>query len=264
MSPVALGERAGHDLCFVFRVTSRPPERDPKRSVIPRNLIRALAEAGISGPRVVAAIDAVPREPFGLDTLWEPPDSDSRVARESRSTPAAQVTARMVQALDLEGHERVLDIGTGSGYRAALLSRLARDVYSVESDPARADSARRTLGELGYTNVRVVDGDGSDGWAAASPYQAIVVGGAVLEVPQALLQELDEGGRLVVPIGSRDAQLVVRFCKRRQALDSETVTWSALEPLVSRAAARTSRYPWVSSSSTQPPSSEEREERRKH
>lgn len=231
---------------------SSPPDHDSKRSGIPRSVRRTLADGGIHEQRVVAAIDAVPGERFRLANAEQSPDADHPGDLRSSTAPALHTIGRMIQALDLRGYERVLDVGTGSGYRAALLSRLAREVYTIEIDPVAAESARRTFAALGYTNIDVLEGDGSRGWPAASPFQAILVGGAVLDVPEELLQELDDGGRLVVPIGSRDGQLVVRFCKRRQALDSETVTWSALEPLVSRAPARVSRYPWIASP---PPSS---------
>jgi protein-L-isoaspartate(D-aspartate) O-methyltransferase len=112
----------------------------------------------------------------------------------------------MLEALALSPASRVLEVGTGSGYVTALLAELAAQVFSVERHAVLADAARRLLDHLGYTNVRVIVGDGSQGFAQGAPYDAIIVSAAALELPRALLPQLAEGGRMIIPVGAADSQ----------------------------------------------------------
>jgi protein-L-isoaspartate(D-aspartate) O-methyltransferase len=130
---------------------------------------------------------------------------------EGQTISAPGVVAAMTQALALEGHETVLDIGTGSGYQAAILSRLAARVISIERVGRLAAAARRSLDRLGVSNVVVYLGDGSLGRAADAPYAAIVVAAGGPEVPRPLLEQLAPGGRLVGPFGSREEQRLLRI-----------------------------------------------------
>jgi protein-L-isoaspartate(D-aspartate) O-methyltransferase len=116
------------------------------------------------------------------------------------------MVAIMTQSLELQGHERVLEVGTGSGYQAAVLSRLATHVYTIEYFPDLAERARTRLQHLGYTNVQVLTGDGGPGLPAHAPYHGILVAAAAPHVPQSLLTQLAEGGRLVIPVGSATRQ----------------------------------------------------------
>jgi protein-L-isoaspartate(D-aspartate) O-methyltransferase len=116
------------------------------------------------------------------------------------------MVAIMTQSLGLQGHERVLEIGTGSGYQAAVLSRLVAYVYTIEYFPDLAERARAILQRLGYTNVQVSTGDGGLGLPAYAPYQGILVAAAAPHVPPSLLTQLAEGGRLVIPVGSATSQ----------------------------------------------------------
>jgi len=167
-----------------------------------------------------------------FQTPWAP------LARTSLNTQV-----RMLEALNLSGSERVLDIGTGAGYRAALLGSLASNVFSIELSEAVAASARRTLERAGCANVQVLIGDGSLGFAPHAPYDAIIVGGACPDVPNQLIHQLAEGGRLVIPIGDALGQLVVRLCRHGLAVESTTVAPCKLGPLEVRAE-RPSRVPW--------------------
>jgi protein-L-isoaspartate(D-aspartate) O-methyltransferase len=133
---------------------------------------------------------------------------------EGQTISAPLVVAVMSQALGLFGSEKVLEIGTGSAYQAAILSRLAERVISVERNPRLASRARSTLDKLGITNVLVVLGDGSRGWRSQAPYDAIVVTAAARSVPEPLLDQLAPGGRLVGPFGGRDEQLLLRITRR--------------------------------------------------
>jgi protein-L-isoaspartate(D-aspartate) O-methyltransferase len=171
---------------------------------------------------------------------WEQFDPGQAAVTAERMT----VLIRMLEALELSGTEQVLDIGTGAGYRAALLGRLAQRVQSIELVPGVAVAARQRLGQLGCTNVEVIDGDGSRGWARGAPYHAILVGGALPDVPNELIAQLEEGGRLVVPIGDTRGQLVERMCRRENAVQSSTVVACNLRPLVLRRERSTS-VPWL-------------------
>jgi protein-L-isoaspartate(D-aspartate) O-methyltransferase len=116
------------------------------------------------------------------------------------------VVAVMLQALQLSGTEKVLEIGTGSGYVTALLGELVAEVFSIERHADLAENARHKLAGLGYTNVRVIAGDGTQGLPAVAPFDAILVSAAAFSVPQALLDQMREGGRMIIPVGTQDAQ----------------------------------------------------------
>jgi protein-L-isoaspartate(D-aspartate) O-methyltransferase len=173
-------------------------------------LLAELAQ-DVSSRRVLDAIARVPRERFVPEDL--------RVhAYENRPLPIGYgqtisqplIVALMTQALELAGDERVLEVGTGSGYQAALLSRLAGEVFSVERVALLAQRAQRILGELEFSNVRVRVAGDALGWPEEAPYQAIIVTAAAPRVPQELLEQLAAGGRMLIPVGSRDLQELVR------------------------------------------------------
>jgi protein-L-isoaspartate(D-aspartate) O-methyltransferase len=177
-------------------------------------MVERLAAAGISAPRVLDAFLAVPRHRLVSEALRGRAYSDVALPIGVGQTISAPgVVATMTQALALEGHETVLDVGTGSGYQAAILSRLAARVVSVVRVGRLAASARRALDHLGVSNVVVYLGDGSLGRAADAPYDAIVVAAGGPEVPQPLLEQLGPGGRLVGPFGSREEQRLLRITR---------------------------------------------------
>ena len=164
--------------------------------------------------RVLAAMAAVPREVFV-------PEPERRRAYADRALPIGHgqtisqpfMVATICALLRLRGHERVLDVGTGSGYQAAVLAELAAEVVTIERVPELAEQARRTLAEVGYERVEVRVGDGTLGVPDRAPYEAIPVAAAAPSIPEALYDQLAESGRLVVPVGSRRDQqlrLIVR------------------------------------------------------
>ena len=124
------------------------------------------------------------------------------------------IVAFMLEALSLSGPETVLEIGTGSGYQTALLAQLVRRVYSVERIESLARAAEVTLQRLGYRNVNAIVGDGSQGWAEQAPFDAIVVSAAAPQIPQALLEQLRDGGKMIVPVGPSEAQELKLVRKR--------------------------------------------------
>ena len=166
--------------------------------------------------RVMAALARVPRAAF-VPTLEKPFAFVNRPLGIGYGQTISQpyIVAIMTELLDLGGDERVLEIGTGSGYQAAVLGLLADRVFSVEVVPQLAHDARLRLQRLGYTNIEIRDGDGWQGWPAHAPYDAIIVTAAPTEVPAALTAQLRTGGRLVIPVGPHgEAQMLYRGVKR--------------------------------------------------
>ncbi len=182
-------------------------------------MVRTQIEArGVRDARVLQAMREVPRERF-VAAGWEPEACDDRplpiAAGQTISQP--YIVAFMAEALQLRGDERVLEIGTGSGYAAAVLARLAREVHSVERIAELAEGAARALAAQGATNVRVHCADGTLGWPDAAPYDAIVVTAAGPDVPAALVEQLAPAGRLVMPVGGRDGTPQLVHLTRRGA-----------------------------------------------
>ncbi len=180
-----------------------------------RMVTEQLRRRGISEPSVLAAFANVPREEFvALDQRELAYEDGPLGIGYGQTISQPYVVAITVDALALRGHERVLEIGTGSGYAAAILSRLAREVHTVERLEQLAHSAAERLARLGYDNVRVHHADGSLGWPEAAPYDAIAVAAGAPAPPQPLLDQLAIGGRLVLPTGSERDQRLVRITRR--------------------------------------------------
>jgi protein-L-isoaspartate(D-aspartate) O-methyltransferase len=167
---------------------------------------------GIRDQAVITAMREVPREEFIDADLAGLAYEDHPLAIAGGQTISQPyIVAYMTEALELSGTDRVLEIGTGSGYAAAVLGRIVRTVYSVERLGGLAQSAGKRLERLGYTNIIIHEGDGTLGWAEHAPYDAIVVTAGAPRVPQPLLEQLAPGGRLVIPVGaSSDVQMLVR------------------------------------------------------
>ncbi len=165
-------------------------------------LRRHLEERGISDRRVLEAMAAVPRERFvARECRGLAYDDGPLPIGEGQTISQPYVVALMAEAVELGGNDRVLEVGTGSGYAAAVLSRIACTVHSVERHAALAEAARDRLRTLGYANVRVRRGDGTLGWSEHAPYDAIVVSAGGRRVPGPLREQLADGGRLVMPVG---------------------------------------------------------------
>jgi protein-L-isoaspartate(D-aspartate) O-methyltransferase len=172
-----------------------------------RNLAAFLRRRGILDDRVLEAFARVPRELFvPLDLRDEAYDDRALPIGYGQTISQPFMVAAICSALGLEGHERVLDVGTGSGYQAAVLAELAVEVVTIERVPELAEQARRALAEAGYEQVEVRIGDGTLGVPERAPFDGIAVAAAAPSVPEALYDQLAPGGRLVVPVGSRRNQ----------------------------------------------------------
>jgi protein-L-isoaspartate(D-aspartate) O-methyltransferase len=194
----------------------------------------ALRRRGISDQAVLRAMDEVPREHFVVAEL-----SDSAYADQALPIACGQtisqpyVVAYMTEQLDVEPRQRVLEIGAGSGYQAAILSRLAREVVSVERYRTLADAARERLKTLGYANVAIIAGDGFAGMPERAPFDRIIVTAAAEEVPAVLIEQLAEGGKMVLPVGPRDGtQHIIKLTKMAGGLSRQTLIAVRFVPLL--------------------------------
>jgi protein-L-isoaspartate(D-aspartate) O-methyltransferase len=194
-----------------------------------------LAGRGLSNERVLAAFRAVPREAFVPEKLHKLAYRDAPLPiGEDQTISQPYVVAVTLDALGLRGGERVLEIGTGSGYAAAVLGRAAREVYTVERLGGLAEAARERLALLGYENVHVLHGDGTLGWPAHAPYDAIAVAAGGPEVPPALRAQLAIGGRMIIPIGEDEgAQTLMRITRTgSDAYEQEALLQVRFVPLI--------------------------------
>ena len=199
-----------------------------------RKLVEVLKSQGLKQRTVLDALLKVPRHKFV-------PASHRHQAYENRALPLAHeqtisqpyIVGYMTEAADIAPGEKVLEIGTGSGYQAAVLAELAKEVYSIEIVPPLADSARSLLNELGYKNVQVKTGNGYLGWPEHAPFDAIIVTAAPDEVPQALVDQLAVGGTMVVPVGSGYQQMVIITRRESGVVERRTIP-VAFVPMVGK------------------------------
>jgi len=168
-----------------------------------------LRQRGISDERLLAAMAKVPRHEFVSAQNWPEAYADHPIPiAEQQTTSQPYMIAAMIQAAGIKPEDRVLEIGACSGYQTALLAELASQVFAVERYASLTEAARATLGRLGYRNAKVVTGDGSLCLPEAAPYDAIIVSAAAPRIPPALIEQLAIGGRLVVPVGESEQQVV--------------------------------------------------------
>ncbi len=188
-------------------------------------LLAELRSEGINDPRVVNALSQVPRHEFVRveDRPYAYLNEPLPIGR-GQTISQPSVVALMTQLLQLRGDERVLEVGTGSGYQAAVLAMVAREVYSIEIDPFLAAAAAERLARLGYQNVHVRTGDGWYGWEEAAPFDAILVTAAAPTIPERLVAQLKSGGRLVMPLGGEPHQILIRGRKQDHQLNVERFT----------------------------------------
>jgi protein-L-isoaspartate(D-aspartate) O-methyltransferase len=188
---------------------------------------RQIAGRGIHDPKVLAAMREVPREAFVRQDQRDFSYDDGPLPiLEGQTISQPYVVALMIQELEIGAEDRVLEIGTGSGYAAAIISRMAADVYTVERIESLVDFARQNLEALGYDNVHVQLGDGTLGWSEHAPYDAIIVAAGGPEVPESLKEQLAIGGRLIIPVGSEQrAQRLIKVTRKTEE-DYELVSLS--------------------------------------
>jgi len=205
-----------------------PAPRGPRR-----RLIETLRASGIDDPRVLRAFDEVGRHLFVPTGVRHRAYEDAPLPigmGQTISQPS--IHARYLQLLRLTGDERVLEVGTGTGFQTALLSHLTQQVFSIERVPALLDRARELLQSLQLRNVSLLLGDGTLGWREFAPYDAILVSAAAPEPPQPLLEQLAEGGRMLIPVGSREDQQLVLYTRRGDEYDREEIAPVRFVPLL--------------------------------
>lgn len=196
-------------------------------------LIQRLRETGIHNTAVLEAIGRVPRHLFVDEALASRAYEDTALPIGHGQTISQPYTvARMTELLFADGAQRVLEIGTGSGYQTAVLCALAQEVYSVERIEPLHKSARRCLQELGYRNFRLKLSDGSDGWPDYAPYDAILVTAAAAEVPVTLLAQLAPGGRMLIPVGNTARQELLSIRQTPDGIVREHVEVVNFVPLI--------------------------------
>lgn len=210
-------------------VAQRQDRYETARQLMVQTVIKA---EGISDERVLNALSTVPRHEFVSGTLRDQAYQDKALPIGSQQTISAPyIVAYMTETLGVEPEHRVLEIGTGSGYQAAVLAAIAKDVYSIEIVKSLAESAGERLKKLGYDNVHVRHGDGYKGWPEVAPFDRIIVTCSPESVPEPLISQLKEGGRMVIPIGERYQQSFFLMKKEDGALVEEKLVPTLFVPM---------------------------------
>jgi protein-L-isoaspartate(D-aspartate) O-methyltransferase len=193
-----------------------------------------LASRGIQDQRVLQAMGTVPREAFVLAEFRDYAYIDAPLSIGYEQTISQPfIVAYMTALLNLKRQDRVLEIGTGCGYQTAVLAELSKDVYSIEVVKPLMERATLTLQQLGYRNVHIRHGDGFEGWPSESPFNAIILTAAPKEVPETLIGQLADGGRLVAPVGSKWNQHIVKYEKHGLKITKEFLFPVRFVPMVS-------------------------------
>jgi protein-L-isoaspartate(D-aspartate) O-methyltransferase len=197
-----------------------------------RRLVETLQENGISDLAVLRAFEQTPRHLFVPSGIRHRAYEDSALPIGSGQTISQpSVHARYLQLLKLTGVEKVLEIGTGSGYQTVLLAHLASIVFSIELVPELLETARDAIAASGVRNVSLMLGDGTLGWRAHAPYDSILVSAAAPEVPRPLLEQLAEGGRLIAPLGGMEEQMLVMVTRRGENFERRDIAPVRFVPL---------------------------------
>lgn len=209
--------------------SNREPFARARRAMIERDLM----PRGIRDPRVLEAMGSIERELFVPEKLRSRAYEDRPLPiGEGQTISQPYMVAFMTEQLHLKGAERVLEIGTGSGYQTAVLGKLASEVYSIEIIPKLSEGAKMLLSQLGFDNVHLKVGDGFFGWQEHAPFDAILVAASAPKIPEALWRQLREGGRLIMPLGAeRQGQVLVRVTKSDGKQVVEQLTEVVFVPL---------------------------------
>jgi len=211
-----------------------PCEKRQKWAALRRAMVEdQIRKRGVRDERVLEALAKIPRHRFVPESLHDYAYDDGPLAiGEGQTISQPYMVALMTECLALGSEDRVLEVGTGSGYQAAILAELVRDVHSIERIPALSERAARLLSQLGHTNVRLHVGDGSLGLPAHSPFDGVLVTAGAPEIPSALIDQLAVGGRLVIPIGGTYHQDLYTIRRDRGGIHKEFVTGCVFVPLI--------------------------------
>jgi protein-L-isoaspartate(D-aspartate) O-methyltransferase len=200
-----------------------------------RHLVEQLQDQGIRDLSVLHAIAEVPRHIFVPSGVKHRAYEDSALPIGNGQTISQpSIHARYLELLRLKGTEKVLEIGTGSGYQTALLARLAAQVFSVERVGPLLDRAKEVLNQLGVRNVSFLLGDGTVGWRVYAPYDAILVSAAAPTIPPAYIEQLADGGRLLIPLGNREEQTLYLITRHGERLDQQEIAPVRFVPLLGK------------------------------
>lgn len=192
-----------------------------------------LISRGIKDERVLAAMRKVPRHLFVDDFLIDRAYEDHALPiGEGQTISQPYMVALMTELLELKGNEKVLEIGTGSGYQCAILAELSSRVYSIERVEVLALRANRILNSLGYKNIEIRVANGTYGWKEESPFDGIIVTAGAPEIPRTLVDQLGVGGRLVIPVGDRWSQILMKVTKTPEGTTTESITSCIFVPLL--------------------------------
>ncbi len=236
LHPVYLAARIHAIMTGIIWKEGRVPRKSPNYDVLRERMVREqLVARDITDPLVLKVMSEVPRHLFVPEEVRDKAYRDSPLPiGHDQTISQPYIVALMTQALNLRGHEIVLEVGTGSGYQTAILSRLARQVFSIERYAELAERAGRVLAQLGYHNVEVLAGDGSQGLPDQAPFDAILVAAAAPDVPWPLKAQLAEGGRLVMPIGGLHGQVLTRVTRQGDHWAVEHLAPVMFVPLIGR------------------------------
>jgi protein-L-isoaspartate(D-aspartate) O-methyltransferase len=197
--------------------------------------VELLHDQGVRDLAVLNAIDKTPRHLFVPTGVRHRAYEDSALPIGNGQTISQpSIHARYLEVLKLTGKEKVLEVGTGSGYQTALLAQLAGQVFSIERIPALLDRARETIQQIGARNISFLLGDGTLGWRQYAPYDAILVGAGAPEVPSTYHEQLTEGGRILIPLGDREEQTLYMFTRRGEKLEQTEIAPVRFVPLVGK------------------------------
>lgn len=196
-----------------------------------------LIARGIKSDKVLDAFRKVPREKFVSEKFAPSAYSDHPLPiGEGQTISQPYMVALMTEYLDLTGKEKVLEIGAGSGYQAAILAELTKEVYSVERIPSLAEFAKKNLDNLGYSNVKIKIGDGTLGWEELSPFDRIIVTAGAPKIPQSLINQLDAKGKLVIPVSGDFGQVLTLIEKENNKLSTTKICGCVFVPLIGKEA----------------------------
>jgi protein-L-isoaspartate(D-aspartate) O-methyltransferase len=215
----------------------KPPQGDPSTVEREAMVEMQIARRGVTAESVLAAMRRVPRHRFVPVAMKDRAYEDGPLPiGHGQTISQPYIVAFMTEALKLKPHEKVLEIGTGSGYQAAVFAELVKEVYSIEIVKPLGELAAKTLAEAGYTNVKTRIGDGYRGWAEAAPFDAIMVTCAPDKIPQPLIDQLAEGGRMIIPVGGEDVgQELVLLVKKAGKVERKEVLPVRFVPMTGEA-----------------------------